>query len=140
MRNVPSPSFGMGHIGGQPGRFAKSTIAAKPVSQPIASRVPSALQASAVLGPWPAGATGRIREEAMSVTTTSPSSNPPATISSFGCAATCEQLTPSPPASSIGALPIGPPPKNGHSTIASEPLLDSHLPPLENDIDSVWLG
>ena len=38
------------------------------------------------------------------------------------------QIMPSPPASSIGALPIGPPPKNGHSTMASAPLLASHLP------------
>ena len=65
----------------------------------------------------------------MSATTTSPSLNPPATISSFGWLATCVQLMPSPPASSIGALPIGPPPKNGHRIIASEPLLASHFPP-----------
>jgi hypothetical protein len=65
----------------------------------------------------------------MSATTTSPSAKPPATISSRGWQATWEQMTPSPPASSIGALPIGPPPKNGHSTIASAPLLASHLPP-----------
>ena len=42
-------------------------------------------------------------------------------------------MIPSPPANSSGALPIGPPPKNGQSTIASAPLLAIHLPLRVND-------
>ena len=81
-----------------------------------------------------------MRDEFTSASTTSPSANPPATISCCGCAATRVQAMPSPPASSIGALPIGPPPKNGHSTIASAPLVASHLPLRVNDSVSVFAG
>src|ERR1700723_1906834 len=96
-------------------------------------KAPSALQASAETGPCSGGAIGRTRDEVMSATTTSPSLKPPATSSSRGWQATWVQVTLSPPASSSGALPIGPPPKNGHSTIASAPLLAIHLPLRVND-------
>ena len=69
-----------------------------------------------------------------------PSAKPPATISCSGWLATWVQMMPSPPASSIGALPIGPPPKNGHSTIASAPLVASHLPLRVNDSVCVFAG
>ena len=95
--------------------------------------MPSGLQARLLIGPCSGGTTGRMREESISATTTSPSANPPATMSSFGLQATWVQMMPSPPASSSGALPIGPPPKNGHSTIASAPLLAIHLPLRVND-------
>src|ERR1039458_5590721 len=95
--------------------------------------VPSELHASADTGPCSGGATGSIRDEPISASTTNPSLKPPATISCCGWQATCVHRTPSPPASSIGAFPIGPPPKNGHSPIASAPLLASHLPPRLND-------
>ncbi len=108
---------------------ARSSIAANPVSVPKASCLPSGLQASAETGLLPGRATGTIRAEPISAMTTSPSENPAATISSLGWQASRVQRTPgSPPASSVGALPIGPPPKNGHNTTASAPLLASHLP------------
>src|SRR4051794_34005701 len=81
-----------------------------------------------------------MRDEPISASTTNPSAKPPATNSSLGWQATCVQMMPSPPANSIGALPIGPPPKNGHSTMASAPLLASHLPFLVNESEVVLVG
>src|SRR5271163_4027085 len=139
----PIPIVVAGHEGVRPThspRLEKSTIAAYPVSVPIAKCEPPAFHASVEIGPWPGGATGRMREEPISASTTSPSAKPPATMSSFGWQATCAHVMPSPPASSSGALPIGPPPKNGHSTMASAPLVASHLPVRLNDIDCVLPG
>ncbi len=103
-------------------------MAANPRSVPKASRLPSGAPGQrrdrAAAGP----AIGRMRSLAMSASTTRPSVKPAATMSCCGWQATRVQSTPSPPASSVGALPIGPPPKNGHSTTLSAPEVASHLP------------
>ncbi len=49
-------------------------------------------------------------------------------------------MAPSLAASSIGALPIGPPPKNGQSTMASAPPVASQRPDLVKAKDSVFAG
>src|SRR5580658_2287350 len=120
--------------------FEQSRSAANPVSVPIAMNAPSGLQPSAETDPCSGGAIGSTRDDPISATTTSPSLKPPATISSRGWQATCVQVTPSPPASSSGALPIGPPPKNGQITIASAPLLASHFPVRVKLSDWVFAG
>ena len=58
----------------------------------------------------------------------SPSAKPAATTSCCGWQATAMHSTPSPPASSVGALPIGPPPKKGQITTLSAPLVASQRP------------
>ena len=81
-----------------------------------------------------------MRWRPMAASATSPSLNPAATMAGEGWHATRVQVTPSPPASSSGALPMGPPPKNGHSTTLSAPELASHLPLRLNDRLAVLVG
>jgi hypothetical protein len=102
--------------------------------------VPRPFQASAETPPRPGPATGTTWPVAICAITTSPSANPAATISCCGWQATAVHSTPSPPASSVGALPIGPPPKKGQSTTLSAPLLASHRPFAVKESERVFEG
>ena len=86
------------------------------------------------------GATGTTFPDAISDSSTSPSAKPAATTSCCGWQATAVQSTPSPPASSVGALPIGPPPWNGQITTLSAPLVASQRPRAVKESERVFPG
>src|SRR5437899_3783804 len=97
-------------------------------SVPNASSLPSALHASAVIGPSPGLRASTSAPSSMRTSRMSPSAYPAATTACLGWHATTSTCS-SVGASSCGVLPIGPSfDWTGHRTTWGEPELASHLP------------